>query len=157
MKDYQELIKYLKDTLGYDLEFIRPEIGKTIEKKKEKNLIPFTWEEYKKNKDVKLVTICGNPVRIIYYGAKGEFPIIGLYEIDGYEYSIEYNEKGECNHCVHSISLDLRILVESKKKYAGVYIKDNGDIFTTAFIENVDDIKTEIPGSTYLKTIEIEL
>lgn len=91
-----------------------------------KNLKPFDLEAAKLGKPV--CTRYGRKARIIYFDAKGDYPIVALIETGNGEKVGQYMIDGHCTDIISQCCDDLMMLPEKKEGWINVYKNDEGKI-----------------------------
>ena len=84
-----------------------------------KKLKPFDLQAAKSGKPV--CTRGGRKARIIYFDAKGDYPIVALVETGNGEKVVQYMIDGHCTNIISHCCDDLMMLPEKKEGWVNVY------------------------------------
>ena len=127
---------------------IEIEIKQTKEDMEEKklNLKPFDIQKAREGKPV--CTRGGRKARIIYFDAKGDYPIVALIETGNGEKVGQYMIDGHCTDIISQCCDDLMMLPEKKEGWINVY-KER--IYNT----KEEAIEATYDGVTYIDTVKI--
>ena len=93
---------------------------------KKLNLKPFDIQKAREGKPV--CTRGGRRVRIIYFDAKGDYPIVALIETGNGEKVVQYMIDGHCTNIISQCYDDLMMLPEKKEGWVNVDKRSNGDV-----------------------------
>ena len=110
------------------------------------NLKPFSLEAAKAGKPV--CTRGGRKARIIYFDAKGDYPIVALIETENGEKVVQYMIDGHCTNIISQCYDDLMMLPEKKEGWVNVYKHNLYDTESEAKRAHVKE--------GYIDTIKIE-
>ena len=121
---------------------------KTKEDMEEKklNLKPFDIQKAREGKPV--CTRGGRKARIIYFDAKGDYPIVALIETENGEKVVQYMIDGHCTNIISQCYDDLMMLPEKKEGWVNVYKHNLYDTESEAKRAHVKE--------GYIDTIKIE-
>ena len=123
------------------------ELKEIIKDKEKCNLKPFNLEAAKAGKPV--CTRGGRKARIIYFDAKGDYPIVALIETENGEKVVQYMIDGHCTNIISQCYDDLMMLPEKKEGWVNVYKNQIHDTPESA--------EEGHKGTTdYIKTIRVE-
>ena len=123
------------------------ELKEIIKDKEKCNLKPFNLEAAKAGKPV--CTRGGRKARIIYFDAKGDYPIVALIETENGEKVVQYMIDGHCTNIISQCYDDLMMLPEKKEGWVNVY---KNQIHDTP--ESAEEGHKGI--TDYIKTIRVE-
>ena len=147
--------EYPKCHFGADYVLIELKQIKEDMEEKKLNLKPFDIQKAREGKPV--CTRDGRKARIIYFDAKGDYPIVALIETGNGEKVGQYMIDGHCTDIISQCCDDLMMLPEKKEGWVNVYkvgarLETGGNVHSTkdAAIKCIDSDKKHI------STVKIE-
>lgn len=105
-----------------------------------------------------LQTKNGFSARVLANDLKSDFPIVvALSRPGGMEAVYFYNDKGESS--IGSLGHELDLINVPEKKYIGIYLEPDGEVYATPFFDTEGKVKTicSRAGGKLLKIVEVEL
>ena len=111
------------------------------------NLKPFDIQKAREGKPV--CTRDGRKARIIYFDAKGDYPIVALIETGNCERVGQYMIDGHCTDIISQCCDDLMMLPDKKERWINVYKE-------RCYESKEEAIRHIAPGTHYIDTIRLE-